>query len=93
VQTNRWRRIEIKLQTTSKPGLPAYPGKSRTGTYLLVLRCPVYRRRDSHSGFRGELENLRGDAEGKRPKRWPREAESTEVPTRGGPPRSSGETR
>jgi hypothetical protein len=79
VQTNRCRRIEIKLQPTSEPGLPAYPGKSRTATYLLVLRCPVYRRRDSLSGFRGELENLRKRCEGKRPKRWPREAESTEA--------------
>ncbi len=35
------------------------------GTYLLAMRCPVYRRRDSHSGFRTELENLAGDAKGK----------------------------
>ena len=31
-------------------------------TYLLAIRCPVYRRRDSHSGFRTELENLADDA-------------------------------
>jgi hypothetical protein len=34
-------------------------------TYLLAMRCPVFRRRDSHSGFRTELENLTGDAKGK----------------------------
>jgi len=33
--------------------------------YLLAVRCPVYRRRDSDSGFRTELENLIGDAKGK----------------------------
>jgi hypothetical protein len=32
------------------------------GTYLRAMRCPVYRRRDSHPGFRTELENLVGDA-------------------------------
>jgi hypothetical protein len=35
------------------------------GTYLLAMWCPVYRRRDSHSGSRMELENLVGDAKGK----------------------------
>ena len=34
-------------------------------TYLLFMRCPVYRRHDSHSGFRTELENLAGDDKGK----------------------------
>ena len=34
-------------------------------TYLLFMRCPVYRRHDSHSGFRMELENLDGDDKGK----------------------------
>jgi hypothetical protein len=34
-------------------------------TYLLATRCPVYRRHDSHSGSRTELENLPGDAKGK----------------------------
>jgi hypothetical protein len=34
-------------------------------TYLLFMRCPVYRRHDSHSGFRTELENLDGDDKGK----------------------------
>ena len=34
-------------------------------TYLLAIRCPVYRRRDSHLGSCMELENLVGDAKGK----------------------------
>jgi hypothetical protein len=34
-------------------------------TYLLAMWCPVYRRRDSHPGFRTELETLAGDAKGK----------------------------
>ena len=36
-----------------------------TETYVLAMRCPVYRRRDSVSGFRTELENLVGDVKGK----------------------------
>ena len=66
---------------TSKPEVPATSGKSTAVTYLLAVRCPVYRSRDSNSGFRTELENLVGDAKGKgtsgspaRPKvpmRWP----------------------
>ena len=34
-------------------------------TYLLAMRCPVYRRRESILGFRTELENLAGDDKGK----------------------------
>src|SRR5215475_15259990 len=41
------------------------PGTSMAETYLLVMRCPVYRRRESHLGFRTELENLAGDDKGK----------------------------
>ena len=33
--------------------------------YLLAMRCPVYRRRDSNLGFRAELESLAGDGKGK----------------------------
>jgi hypothetical protein len=51
--------------TTSKPGMPATSGKSTADTCLLAVRCPVYRSRDSNSGFRTELENLVGDAKGK----------------------------
>ena len=35
------------------------------GTYLLAMRCPVQRRRESNPGFRTELENLAGDDKGK----------------------------
>ena len=37
------------------------------GTYLLAVRCPVQRRRESSPGFRAELENLVGDDKGKGP--------------------------
>src|SRR5437867_10535853 len=57
------------------------PRKSMAETYLLAMRCPVYRRRDSHLGFRTELENLAVDGKGKGssgrtvrlkvPRRWP----------------------
>jgi hypothetical protein len=50
-------------------------------TYLLAMRGPVQRRRDSNPGFRTELENLTGDGKGKStsgsparlkvPKHWP----------------------
>src|ERR1035441_1942412 len=51
-------------RTTSEPELPASAGKSTEVTYLLAVRCPVYRGRDSSLGFRTELENLVGDAKG-----------------------------
>ena len=54
-----------RLSTTPKPGFPIYSGRSMEDTYLLFMRCPVYRRHDSHSGFRTELENLSGDDKGK----------------------------
>ena len=60
-------------------------------TYLLAMRCPVYRRRDSHSGFRTERENLAGDAKGKDTSGYNREVESTDAPERDGLPRSSDE--
>ena len=60
-------------------------------TYLRAMRCPVPRRRESHPGFRTELENLAGDGKGKGAKRKDREAESTEAAARGGLLRSSGE--
>ena len=46
-------------------GVSLCSGISVEDTYLLAMRCPVYRRRDSHPGFRTELENLAGDAKGK----------------------------
>ena len=48
-----------------KLGLAPCPGNSMEGTYLLAMRCPVFRRHDSYPGFRTELENLIGDAKGK----------------------------
>src|SRR3974390_1586351 len=51
---------------TSKPGSHHCYGISMEDTYLLTTRCPVYRRRDSHSGSRTELETLIGDVKGKR---------------------------
>ena len=67
------------------------PGKSMVDTYLLTMRCPVYRQRESHSGFCTELENLVGDGNGKGTSGENREAESTDAPTRGGLPRSNDE--
>ena len=49
----------------TKPEPRPCSGKSMAETYLLAVRCPVCRRRDSHSGFRMELENLADDAKGK----------------------------
>ena len=60
-------------------------------TYLLSMWCPVFRRRDSVSGFRAELENLVGDVKGKRASGSNREAESTDALPRGGLPCSSDE--
>jgi hypothetical protein len=76
---------------TSKLELSPCSGKSVADTYLLAMRCPVYRKRDSHLGFRTELENLAGDAKGKGTSGENREAESTDAPARGGLPRSSNE--
>src|SRR4051795_10886427 len=48
-----------------KTGRPSRSGKSMAVTYLLAMRCPVYRQRDFHLGFDTELENLMGGAKGK----------------------------
>jgi len=53
-----------RTQTTSKLRSHYYFRKSMAGTYQLAMRCPVYRRRDSHLGSRTELKNLAGDAKG-----------------------------
>jgi len=77
--------------TASKPELPACSGNSMEETYLLAMRCPVYRRRDSNLGFRAELENLAGDGKGKGTSG---STARLKVPTRqlrGGLLRSSGE--
>ena len=44
--------------------------------YVLSMWRPVWRRRDSHSGFRTELENLIGDVKRKGTSGSNREAES-----------------
>ena len=54
-------------------------------TYLLAMRCPVCRRRDSHPGSHMERENLLGDAKGEGTSGNNREAESTDASGRGGP--------
>jgi hypothetical protein len=64
MEMNRWGRIETP-GTTSEPGLPFNSGNSMKETYLLIMGCPVYRRRDSNLGFRTELENLADDGKGK----------------------------
>jgi hypothetical protein len=48
-----------------KTGRPPRSGKSIAVTYVLAIRCPVYRQRDFHLGFDTELENLIGGAKGK----------------------------
>jgi len=53
------------LRWHQNQGFPRVLGEAWKGTYLLSMRWPVYRRRDSHSGFRMEVENLAGDAKGK----------------------------
>jgi hypothetical protein len=57
-------------------------------TCLRAMWCPVFRRRESHPGFRTELENLVGDDKGKGASGKFREAESTDAAIRGGLPRS-----
>ena len=48
-----------------KTGAPSLSGKSMVVTYLLAMRCPVYKQRDFHLGFDTELENLIGGGKGK----------------------------
>ena len=48
-----------------KTGRPPRSGKSMAVTYLLAIRCSVYRQRDFHLGFDTELENLLDGAKGK----------------------------
>ena len=49
----------------TKTGAPPLSAKSMVVTYLLAMRCPVYKRRDFHLGFGTELENLIGGGKGK----------------------------
>ena len=56
---------------TSKPESTPCSGISVEATCLLTTWCPVFRRRDSHLGFRTELETLAGHAKGKGPSGGP----------------------
>ena len=75
---------------TPKPRSAEYLGISMEDTCLPSMRCPVQRRRDSHSGFRAEPGNLLED-ERENVQAQKRKAESTNASIRGGPPRSSDE--
>src|ERR1039458_9988480 len=75
---------------TSKPRSAENLGISIEDPCLLSMRCPMQRRRVSHSGFHAELGNLLEAAKGKC-SRDEREAESTDASIKGGPPRSSEE--
>src|ERR1700747_3455042 len=65
MQMNLRLRIETPLGRHQNRKLPARAGRSTEATYLLAVRCPVYRGRDSSLGFRTELENLVCDGKGK----------------------------
>src|ERR1017187_1833038 len=54
-----------QTRMASKSESPACSGNSMAATCLLAMWCPVYKRRDSDSGFRTELENLVGFVKGK----------------------------
>jgi hypothetical protein len=74
---------------TSKPRAHPDLGNSMRDICLLIMRCPVYRRRETHLGSCVELGNLFGDAKGKSSSGDNREAESTNAANRGGLPCSS----
>ena len=76
----------------SKPGGGTSSGISSGDVLILPERHPACRRREARPGSGTERENLAGDAKGKGASGSHREAESTDVPERGGPPRSSDET-
>src|SRR5215470_16642543 len=57
-----------------KTGAPPLSGKSMVVTYLLAMRCPVYKQRDFHLGSGTELENLIGGGWGKGPSGSPARA-------------------
>ena len=52
-------RKEIRRRQNRR--LAILPGRAWRASYLLSMRRPVWRRRDSHSGFCTERENLIGD--------------------------------
>jgi|SRR5271157_2459070 len=84
--THRKRIDDVKTG-----GVPIFREGTWKVSYLLSMWRPVWRRRDSHSGFRTELENLIGDVKRKGTSGSNREAESIDAPIRGGLLRSSDE--
>src|SRR5258708_39523058 len=74
-----------------KPGGGHSSGISLGDALRLPKRHPACRRREAQSGSCAERENLAGDAKGKSTSGSNREAESTDAPEMGGPPRSSSE--
>jgi hypothetical protein len=75
----------------SKPGAGPTSGISSVDVLILTERHPACRQREARPGSSTERENLAGDAKGKSTSGSNREAESTDAPERGGPPRSSDE--
>src|SRR5262245_4304586 len=75
----------------SKPGADPSSGISSEDVLIPTERHPACRRREARPGSGMERENLAGDGKGKGTSGSNREAESTDAPERGGPPRSSGE--
>ena len=75
-------------KTTSKPESSPCSGKSAEETHLPAARCPVYRRRDSHSGLDTERGNSPCDAKGN-PISATHEGGNTDAHGEGGPSSSS----
>src|SRR5215831_12689315 len=75
----------------SKPEVGTPSGISSGDVLILPERHPACRRREARLGSGMERENLAGDAKGKGASGSHCEAESTDAPERGGPPRSSAE--
>src|SRR6516165_12044634 len=73
----------------SKPRVGTAFGISSGDVLILLERHPACRRRESRLGSGTERENLAGDGKGKGASGSHHEAESTDAPERGGPPRSS----
>ena len=80
-----------RLRRRRNQGLAILLGSAWKEPYLLSMWRPVWRRRDSHSGFRTELENLIGDVKRKGTSGSNREAESIDAPIRVGLLHSSDE--
>jgi hypothetical protein len=76
----------------SKPGGGTSSGISSGDVLIPPERHPACRRREARPGSGTERENLAGGAKGKGASGSYREAESTDAPERGRPPRSSDET-